>query len=411
MDGQKLVAAEQDGLLTISGLDGDGESKWGAVRLDERHVLLSLGEGSPSVLKDPTGFGSCQSAVFRDFLLSLSAAQFSGVLAVDSGFGQKRLFFERGQVVFAGSNIMDDRLGEVIFREARITLDELTDSATQVTKTRKFGQVLISSGIFSNAQLWQALKLQVRQILRSLFMVEQVYFETATGQGLAPTQVVFLESMQELVTECYSFGCAFRTFLGKLKAGSQVDLLVPIEKLQITHAPETFVGDLIGLISQQGDVQALLNASKLIDPYTVAALLNLVNQGLCRVVPEIDEGRRNTPALAPLRSKIDALSYVLQSVRRGFESANKELPLVDIRAFAAALNPDGFASIYLNEQGAPTKDCISGMFSQCLANPVRVTYFDRALESLIQFLLQVASDNLDYQVAAGIRQDFRAVSL
>ena len=410
MDGQKLVVAEQDGSLAITGLDSAGESKWGAVRLDDRHVLLSLGDGSPSVLKAPTGFGSCQSAVFRDFLLSLHAAQFSGVLAVDSGFGQKRLFFEHGQLVFAGSNIMDDRLGEVIFREARITLDELTNSATQVTKARKFGQVLISSGIFSNAQLWQALKLQVRQIVRSLFMDEQIYFEIATGQGLAPTQVVFLESMHDLVTECYSYGCAFRSFLGRLQVGSYVELLVPLEKLQIAHAQETFLGDLIGLIGQQGDVQALLNASKLIDPYTVAALLNLVNQGLCRIVPEIDEGRRSVPALASLRGKIDALTYVLQGVRKGFESAKKELPLADINAFTATLNPDAFASIYLNDQGAPTKDCISGMFSQCLANPARVTYFDRALESLIQFLLQIASDNLDYKVASGIKQDFRAVS-
>ncbi|MFM9785948.1 hypothetical protein, partial [Streptomyces scabiei] len=71
-------------------------------------------------------------AVFKDFFLGLSASGFSGLLSVDTGYGIKRIFLEHGAVVFAGSNIIDDRLGEVMFREAKITLDALTDSATQV---------------------------------------------------------------------------------------------------------------------------------------------------------------------------------------------------------------------------------------------------------------------------------------
>lgn len=410
VDTQRLSVTEQEGQVVITGLDAEAESKWGVMQLDQRHVLLSLGDGAASVLKAPTSFGSCPSGVFRDFLLGLNVAHFSGVLAVDSGFGQKRLFFDHGQIVFAGSNIMDDRLGEVIFREARISLDELTDSAAQVTKSRKFGQVLIAGSIFTNTELWLALKLQVRQIIRSLFMAEQVFFEMESGHGLAPTQVVFQESMQELITECYSFGCAFRSFLSKLKSDSQVALTVSGEKLKSEQAEGTFMADFIGLLGQESHVQSLLNASKLIDPYTVATLLNLVNQGLCRVTPEVDEGRRNVPHLAPLRGKVDALTYVLSAVRKGFEGAHKNLPIADLRTFAAALNPDGFASIYLDEHGALTKDCIGGMFSQCIANTGRIAYFDRALESLIQFLLQVAGDNLEYKVASGIRQDYRAVT-
>ena len=97
-------------------------------------------------------------------------------------------------------------------------------------------------------------------------------------------------------------------------------------------------------------------------------------------------------------------------VRKVALEAQKDFPVRDLRAFAAQLNPEGFPSIFLDPQGAIGKDSINGIMSQCIANPSRVTYFTVRIESLIQFLLQVAGDNLQFQTASRIRQDYRSVS-
>src|SRR5690606_26109535 len=96
-----------------------------------------------------------------------------------------------GDIVFAASNVIDDRLGEVIYRQAKITLDELTTSAALVSKKQKFGQVLLNNRVFTNRHLWDALKCQVAEIIRSVFMVSDVYVELKEGKGLAPTEVIF----------------------------------------------------------------------------------------------------------------------------------------------------------------------------------------------------------------------------
>jgi hypothetical protein len=330
---------------------------------------------------------------------------------VDTGYGIKKVFFARGDIVFAASNIMDDRLGEVIFRENKISIDELTDSAAQVTKSRKFGQVLLMSNIFSNVELWQALKLQVKQILRSLFMVEHVYFEMQPGNGMAPTEVIFQESVNDLLSECYSYGCAFRAFLRRLRAESQANLLVEKDKLPREFKPGTFAGDLIGMIADQPNVQQLLNTSKLIDSYTIAALANLVNLGVCSISPDVDADKKPQPFMAPLKAKLDAYAYVLQQVKKAFADAKKEFPAGDVVKFASSLNPEGFPSLFVDAHGSMTRDCIAGVFSQCAANHARVSYFSVRVEALIQFLLQLAGDNLAFADAKKIRQDYRSIAV
>ncbi len=409
------TVTQNDSGLVVNGplLDPGSKTNWSVVPLDEKRIMLVSEEGQApgrGAAKVPTGMATCPIEVFKDFLLGLSRASWSGVVVVDTGYGQKRIFLSRGDIVFAASNVIDDRLGEVIYREGRISIDELTNSAAQVTKAKKFGQVLISSGIFSNVQLWQALKLQVKQILRSIFMVDRVYFELQEGAGMAPTEVIFQDAVADTVGDCYSFGCAFRAFLGRLRAESQVVMLQAKDKVHKEFEPGTFIGDLMGLIDQQSNVQELLNMSKLLDSYTISALYNLVNLGLCKISPDVDEKRKNSPEMAPLKAKFDAHGYVLQAVRKAFTEAGREFPVDDVKSFVADLNPEGFPSIFLDPQGAIGRDSVSGIMSQCNANPGRVSYFTVRIESLIQFLLQVAGDNLQFQTASKIRQDYRSVS-
>jgi len=405
------VIQQDDNLVVIGAPTPTEDTKWRAEILDAGRVLLRADDMPTLSGNGHRAAASCPINVFRDLFHGLVVAGFTGVLAVDTGHGVKRIFVSQGAVVFAGSNVIDDRLGEVLFRESHISLDDLTRSAAEVTKVRKFGQVLVGNKVLTNVQLWQALKLQVKQILRSVFMAEQVFCEIMPGAPSAPTEIVFTESTRDLLEEFYSYGCAFRAFLGRLNAESQVKFLIPLEQAAGAYQSGTFFGDLVAMLNQEPSVQALLNSSKLIDAYTIGALLNMVNSGICKIIPEVEHGLKVSSKLAPLKTKLDAHGYVLQSVRRAFVEAGVEFPMQDARAFAANLSLDGLPAFFLDENGALGRDCVVGLINQSQDSAKRMRHLVVCVDSIIQFILQMAGDNLEYKVAQSIRQQYRSVSL
>jgi hypothetical protein len=404
------VERQSTGILVSGGTIAEDETMpWNAKIIDEKRILLLSDDAAAQMLNAPAGMAKCTADIFKSFLIGLHQSKWSGVISIDTGYGIKRVWLSAGELAFAASNIIDDRLGEVIYREERITIDELTDSAAQVTKATKFGQVLLASGIFSNADLWNALKMQVLQIVRSLFMIDTIYFELDSVNQFAPTEIVFQESFESLIDDAFSYGCSFRSFVSRLRAESEIELLAPVADLHHRFASGSFLGDLISLIETHKNVESLLDASKLIDAYTIAALSTLVNHGVCRIHPDPDSEQRSSPLMAPLKTKFDSLAYVYNLVRKAFKDAGKDFPLIDYNSFVASLNPVGFPSLFLDSDGMIGRNCVSTVFSQCTSHE-RVAYFCNRIDATIQFLLQITSDVLDFKIAGGIRRDYRSVS-
>ncbi len=401
------VAADN---LEVKGIEGASEGgAWSGFQLDEQRVLLAKESANLGLSGKPALRMHGDSFFLRSLLDGLVDRAFSGVVAIDTGYGVKRIFFSSGHIVFASSTLMDDRLGEIIYREGIISLDDWMNSAALVTKALKFGQVLIANKVFSNDKLWYALQMQVSQIIRSVFMPDQVYVELAPGDGLAPTEVVFTDAVHEIIAAAYSYGVSFRAFLQRLRAESEVVLLKSDEELQTLYPSSTFYGDLLTLLNSQKNVQEFVNLSKLIPYYTIAALSQLVRQGACKITPEGEDIRRNEAELAQLRAKIDGFAYVLDAVTKAFEAGKKEFPISDLRSLIASVQPLAGSSLYVDRQGSLPKDSVLSMFAECIADKERKSFYLTRIEAMLQFLLQIAGDNLEFRVAQSIRKDYRAI--
>ncbi len=196
------VVREKDSLL-ISGLkDALIEESWSVASFKEE-FLFARKDG----LSSADISGACFSSVdgLIDFLSGIHFRRWDGGIHIDTGYGRKKLFFRDGELVLAASDLIDDRLGEVSYRGGLITLDELTESATKVSRKMKFGQVLVRSKVFTDFQLWNALKEQIRQIVKSLFMVETIYFELDASLR-SPFEVIFSEGALGVLESCYGYG-------------------------------------------------------------------------------------------------------------------------------------------------------------------------------------------------------------
>ncbi len=390
------VVREKDSLV-ISGLDEAGiEETWSVASFKEEFLFARKhGQTSTHIT------GACFSSVdgLIDFLSGVHFRRWDGGIHVDTGYGRKKLYFRNGELVFAASDLIDDRLGEVSYRQGLITLDELTESATKVSRRIKFGQVLVRSNVFTDFQLWNALKEQIRQIVKSLFMVESVYFELDSSLRV-PFELIFSEGTSNVLESCYGYGSMFRSFVATLKDTSTIRVLNSDQN-------EGFLGDLIEIIGKKSLVTDFINQSKLQQPYTLAALMELVNRGICAIEDTkqrtVDE---NHPKLSLVRKYLKAYEVGLKIAIAAFESEKESFPVADFRALVDSFNQD-MPVFYLDASANISTDSVNSIYSQCFYIKGRSEFFEVRLKSLVEFLIQVTGDHLTDAVVKQIRDSIR----
>ena len=100
---------------------------------------------------------------------ALHAAERSGLLQYAHRDHGKWIYLHRGEVVFAASNQRVDRLGECLLRAGVLTLEQLREAERRFTPPARFGKVLVEHGFLTPRELWNGVKYQVEEIVRSLF--------------------------------------------------------------------------------------------------------------------------------------------------------------------------------------------------------------------------------------------------
>ena len=138
-----------------------------------RTVLLQRvgGEASSALPwdRDLVLTADVRSFSLADILQLLHASAKSGFLFFESDDHAKSVYLHRGEVVFAASNQSFDRLGECLVRSGAITPDQFARATQAYQGTSQFGKLLVERGYLSSRELWNGVKLQVAEIVRSLF--------------------------------------------------------------------------------------------------------------------------------------------------------------------------------------------------------------------------------------------------
>src|SRR5437773_8153989 len=82
-----------------------------------------------------------------DVLQHLRLARSTGILSIVSGGARKAIYLNEGRVVFASSNLPNDRLGEILIHEGKITVEEYEASIKAISKGDRKSTRLNSSHI------------------------------------------------------------------------------------------------------------------------------------------------------------------------------------------------------------------------------------------------------------------------
>ena len=94
----------------------------------------------------------------------------------------KKVFFKNGDILFASSNLVEDRLGEFLMRTEKITSAQFEKSSEVVIKTgKKLGAVLFEMGNLTAHDLVAQVKLQVKEIILKLFNWRDGHYQFHAG--------------------------------------------------------------------------------------------------------------------------------------------------------------------------------------------------------------------------------------
>jgi hypothetical protein len=108
-------------------------------------------------------------------LLELTRSKKSGALSISGGGTRARVFVEEGTVVYADEGTIGETLGRILVREKVLTDEqynaalERMEALTKKGDKARLGEILISLGFLTPAQLEAALSAQVRQkVIRAI---------------------------------------------------------------------------------------------------------------------------------------------------------------------------------------------------------------------------------------------------
>lgn len=112
-----------------------------------------------------------------DTLIGLQRTQKTGIFTIKSGTIVKKIYVRNGDIIFSSSNQDEDRLGDVLFKEGRITKEQYDISVIEMEKSKqRHGAELVRLGYLKPQELVTAVRHQAEEIIESLFNLEDGSF-------------------------------------------------------------------------------------------------------------------------------------------------------------------------------------------------------------------------------------------
>ena len=114
---------------------------------------------------------------------------------------RRTLYFHEGQVVFGSSSDPADRLGAVLWRQGIVPQSELDRCAKLIRAGRPLGQILVDERILTSAQLYEAITIQVKEIVLASCLEQEGEFAFIEGPFDESNSVKLDERTRDLLLQ------------------------------------------------------------------------------------------------------------------------------------------------------------------------------------------------------------------
>ena len=159
-------------------------------------------EESLESLTQESRWGDLGLLTFPSLIHNICDERITGILRVRDGDKEKSIYVGRGRVIFATSNMPQDRLGNLLFRRGTIPLRELEEAARICRKTgKRLGGVLVDRQVLRPQDLIWGVREQVKEIVVSLFNWTSGTFRIESGPFAQEEVITLKMSTGDIVLE------------------------------------------------------------------------------------------------------------------------------------------------------------------------------------------------------------------
>ena len=127
--------------------------------------------------------GTLDELDIADLVQEVGARRFTGRLLLERADDRVVVSVEAGRLVFASSSDPDHRLGPMLLRRGTITLRQMEDAVHNLTPGKRFGTVLVESGVLDPKQLVRGVVDQTREIILNAFRWTSGSYRLTEGKG------------------------------------------------------------------------------------------------------------------------------------------------------------------------------------------------------------------------------------
>ena len=152
-------------------------------------------------MQDVPPQGSIADLFLPRLIAALHRAGFEGALRVTSDPHTRVIYFRRGEIASAASNVESDRLANILIEDGRLTTEQLDLAKARVAPGGSLGKTLIEMGFLTPGELLQGARRQVREILCGCFGLTTGSYRVEPGP-LPPEVTVLGVSTPKLIFDC-----------------------------------------------------------------------------------------------------------------------------------------------------------------------------------------------------------------
>ena len=145
--------------------------------------------------------GDLSEVSIPDILEFLRTTQKTGVLSFRQERVRKSLYIQSGNVIFATSNVAEERLGDLLLAARKITREAFDQSAQMLGNKKRQGRILIELGAITPKDLWEGVQNQIREIVFSLFNWNRGIFVFSAGELPSRENITADVGITELIVE------------------------------------------------------------------------------------------------------------------------------------------------------------------------------------------------------------------
>ncbi len=141
----------------------------------------------------------------------------TGSFDYDTDLAHRAILFQDGRIVSAKSDCNDDRLGEIMVRQGRITEEHLKDASIFVRHGKRLGEALADLGVIEHKEISEFVRLQVQELARAVLVKspQRVSFRNLQDvQVVTDTPITVAEVIMEAARLIPNIGCHVEEMLG-----------------------------------------------------------------------------------------------------------------------------------------------------------------------------------------------------